>query len=285
MTQTSSNNPLSGYFRQPKIYLTLPSAGKYYPDGALELTETGELPVYAMTARDEIAFKTPDALLNGQATVDVIQSCVPNIKNAWYMPSLDLDAVLIAIRIATYGEMMDLSAKIPNIDEERTYQVDLRQVLDQLINNSFEQTITIDNLVIHLKPLTYQEFTQSALKTFEEQRVFQIVNNNNMDEEDKLAHFNRSFKKLTDLTVGMVANSISAIETQDNVVENPEYLAEFIQNADQKFYTEITKHIESQKSKFSVKPLTIKPEPEEVEAGAPESFELPIVFDQANFFA
>ena len=31
---------------------------------------------------DEITFKTPDALLNGQATVDVIQSCIPNIKDA-----------------------------------------------------------------------------------------------------------------------------------------------------------------------------------------------------------
>lgn len=73
-------NPLKKYFRQPKVYVTLPSKGEYWPDGTIEIPESGEFPIYAMTAKDELAMKTPDALLNGQATVDVIQSCVPNIK-------------------------------------------------------------------------------------------------------------------------------------------------------------------------------------------------------------
>src|SRR6056300_1054131 len=98
------------------------------------MPETGELPVYAMTAKDELTFKTPDALLNGQATVDVIQSCIPNIKNAWAMPSIDLDAVLTAIRIASIGETMDMTVTIPNTEIETTYTVDLRRVLDNFQN-------------------------------------------------------------------------------------------------------------------------------------------------------
>lgn len=284
MTQIASSNPLQSYFRQPKIYIQLPSKGKYYPPGSLEQTETGEFPVYAMTAKDEITFKTPDALLNGQATVDVIQSCVPNIKNAWHMPNLDIDAILIAIRIATYGEKMEVDAKIPTLMEDRTYEVDLRTILDSLIHHTFEDTIVVDDLVIHIKPLTYYEFTQSALKTFEEQRVFQLVNNEEMSEEEKLKKFNISFKRLTELTVGLVTNSIRQIDAGEESVTDPAYLQEFIQNADQKFYTHITEHIEDQKNKFSVKPMTVKPEPEELERGAPESFEVPIMFDQANFF-
>ena len=70
-------NPLKKHLRQPKIYIKLPSQGKYWHPNAIDFPESGELPVYAMTARDEITFKTPDALLNGQATVDVIQSCMP----------------------------------------------------------------------------------------------------------------------------------------------------------------------------------------------------------------
>jgi len=96
-------NPLANYFRQPKMYMRLPSHGQFYPEGALDTSEIDEYPVYAMTAKDELMFKTPDALMNGQATVEVIKSCIPAIKNPWQMPSLDLDAVLIAIRIATYG--------------------------------------------------------------------------------------------------------------------------------------------------------------------------------------
>jgi len=280
-----SNNPLQSHFRQPKIYLTLPSGGKFYPPGSIEMPETNELPVFAMTAKDEITFKTPDALLNGQATVDVIQSCIPNIKNAWNMPSLDLDAALIAIRIATYGEKMEINTKIPNTLEERTYEVDLRNILESLINNTFEDTIVIDDLVIYLQPLTYQQFTQSALKTFEEQRVFQLVNNDELSENEKLALFNKSFNKLTELTVGLIIASIRQIDVGTEPVTDPAHIKEFIENAEQKFYTQITEHIEKQKQKFSVKPMTVKTEQEDIDKGAPVSFEVPIMFDQSNFFA
>ena len=101
---TENTNPLGKYYRQPQIYIRLPSKGKYYGPEVFTPTETGEIPVLPMTAKDELAFKTPDAMMSGQATVDVIQSCVPNFKNAWKMVNFDTDAVLLAIRIATYGE-------------------------------------------------------------------------------------------------------------------------------------------------------------------------------------
>jgi hypothetical protein len=244
----------------------LPSGGNFYSPGSIEMPETQELPVFAMTAKDEITFKTPDALLNGQATVDVIQSCIPSIKNAWNMPSLDLDAALIAIRIATYGEKMDVNTKVPNTLEERTYEVDLRNILD-------------------LQPLTYQQFTQSALKTFEEQRVFQLVNNDELSENEKLVRFNKSFNKLTELTVGLIIASIRQIDVGTEPVTDPAHIKEFIENAEQKFYTQITEHIEKQKQKFSVKPMTVQTEQEDIDKGAPETFEVPIMFDQSNFFA
>ena len=95
-TKFNSNieqNPLRKYFRQPKVYITLPSRGNYYPDGVLNMPETNELPVFAMTAKDELIIKTPDALLNGQATVDIIKSCIPAINNPWHMPSVDLRCI------------------------------------------------------------------------------------------------------------------------------------------------------------------------------------------------
>ena len=78
--QTAPANPLKKYYRQPKQYIKLPSGYKYYPADSIEVSESGEIAVYPMTAKDELLFKTPDALLNGEATVSVIQSCVPAIK-------------------------------------------------------------------------------------------------------------------------------------------------------------------------------------------------------------
>ena len=59
-----NDNPLRRYFRQPAIYIRLPSAGKFYPPGTLDMPANNELPVLPMTAVDEIVSRTPDALFN-----------------------------------------------------------------------------------------------------------------------------------------------------------------------------------------------------------------------------
>jgi len=283
--ENKNTNPLQKYFRQPKIYLSLPSNGKYYPAGSLEISENGEYPVFPMTARDEIMIKTPDALLNGQATASVITSCIPAIKDPFNMPSMDLDACLIAIRIATYGEMMEVSIKVPVTGEDKDFDLDLRIMLDQFSNVDYNSAIQLDGMIVNLRPLTYGEFTETSRKTFDEQRIFNVINDTDMAEGDKLATFTESFKKLTDLTILTLEKSIASIEVGDDVVTDQAHIKEFIANTDQGLFESVTNHIEEQRTKFQVKPLVVDATPEEIEAGVPETYEVPVTFDQSSFFA
>ena len=99
--QMNNPNPLASYFRQAKLYTPLPSKGRFYEEGSIDWPATGEIAVFPMTAKDEMAMRTPDALLNGQSTVEVIKSCVPAIRDPWEIPSLDMDVLLISIRMAS----------------------------------------------------------------------------------------------------------------------------------------------------------------------------------------
>jgi hypothetical protein len=282
--ENKNTNPLQKYFRQPKIYLSLPSNGKYYPTGSLEISENGEYPVFPMTARDEIMIKTPDALLNGQATASVIASCIPAIKEPFKMPSMDLDACLIAIRIATYGEMMEVSIKVPVTGEDKDFDLDLRIMLDQFSNVDYNSAIQLDGMIVNLRPLTYGEFTETSRKTFDEQRIFNVINDSDIAEGDKLATFTESFKKLTDLTILTLEKSIASIEVGDDVVTDQAHIKEFIANTDKGLFESVTNHIEEQRTKFQVKPLVVDATPEEIEAGVPETYEVPVTFDQSSFF-
>lgn len=283
--QAPQGNPLQKYFRQPKIYLRLPSKGNYYPAGALQMTESGELPVFAMTAKDELLFKTPDALLNGEATVEVIKSCIPAIKNPWAMPSIDTDAVLIAIRLATYGEKLEITSRIPGSGKEKDFEVDLRVLLDQLLAFEYQPLVPInEEITVELRPTTYKEFTENALKTFEEQRIFRIATDDSIPDEQKLQAFANSFKKLTDLTINLVVNSIASIDTPDGKVIDKRYITEFFQNADKTTFDTVLKHLEAMKEKTSIKPMPVRSTPDEIAEGAPETYEIPITFDQSNFF-
>jgi hypothetical protein len=278
-------NPLQKYFRQPKIYLRLPSKGQYYPQNALDMPESGELPVYPMTAKDELQMKTPDALLNGEATVSVIKSCVPNIKDPWKMPSIDSDAILIAIRLATYGEKLDINTKVPNTGEERTFEVDLRVLLDQLADFSFEPYIEVNEFMnIEIRPSTYKEFTENTIKTFEEQRIFRLVNDNSIPDEQKLASFSQSFRRLTDLTIDVVINSIVCIDTAEGKVSNKDQIKDFFNNSDKSVFDKMMKHLEKMRDTSRIKPFKVFSNAEDIEAGAPAEYEIPITFDQSNFF-
>jgi len=283
--ENKNTNPLQKYFRQPKIYLSLPSNGKYYPAGSLEISETGEYPVFPMTARDEIMIKTPDALLNGEATVSVIKSCIPAIKEPFNMPAMDLDACLIAIRIATYGEKMDININVPVTNEEKAFDLDLRVMLDQFTNVTYDHIVQMGDLSIELKPLTYQEFTNTSKATFDEQRIFNVLNDSNVSENDKLSSFTESFRKLTDLTISTLEMSIASITMGEDVVTDRNHIKEFIANTDKGLFEKVTNHIEEQREKFQIKPLIVDATPEELEAGVPATYEVPVTFDQSNFFA
>jgi hypothetical protein len=284
-TPSVTHNPLTAFMRQPKIFIRLPSEGKFWTAGSLIQSETGEYPVYSMTAHDELTLKIPDALMNGQAVVDVIQNCVPNIKNAWEVPSIDMDVILIAIRIATYGEK--LTTPITIGEDELEYTVDLRSVMDSLMQNiSWEEHIAAnDDLTIYVKPINYKQMTQMSVQTFETQKIMQIVNNESLSEEDKIAAFKDSFTKLTNVTIGMVTASIYKIDTPQGSTDSAVFIKEFMDNVDKEIFNSVQNHLELLKEQNSVKPIIIPVTDELREKGfTGDTIEVPLTFDAASFF-
>jgi hypothetical protein len=277
-TATKKINPLAQYFRQPKLYLKLPSQGRFYPEGALDISANGEYAVYAMTAKDELMFKTPDALLTGQSTVEVIKSCVPAIVDPWRMPTLDVDAVLMAIRIATYGENMEISANCPSCEAENNYEADINKWLAMISNINYESAIQFDPLTIHIRPYTYQEITKTSLKQFEQQRIFAVINDEKMSDEEKLKLFGESFVKITELTVDIVAGCIDHIDTPDGTVDDQSMIKEFINNASKELFETISNHVTAMKSRNELKPIDAKC------TACQHEFKIPITMDQASFF-
>lgn len=282
----SQSNPLSMYMRQPKIYIRLPSGGKYWPTGSLDIPENEEYPVYSMTAKDELLLKVPDALMNGQAVVDVIQHCIPNIKNAWHVPIIDLDIILIAIRLATYGEMMNVPITVGD-SLQLDYQVDLRTIMDQLSSQvSWDPIVPIsEDLTVFVKPVDYRSITKSAIQSFETQKIIQMVNNDAISEDDKIALFQESFKKISDATLGSVSGSISKIDSNNGSTDNAEFIQEFVDNIDKEIFNKIQNHLDMLREKNAIKPMRVAVTEEMKQQGITgETIEVPVTFDPSTFF-
>lgn len=284
----NKHNPLASFMRQPKIYITLPSNGEFWPENSLKKTETGEFPVYSMTAKDELMLKVPDAVMSGQAVVDVIQHCIPNILNAWSIPSIDLDTILIAIRIATYGEKMSTPLTLEG-GIEMDYEIDLRTVLDELINQiKWESAIDINpNLTVFVKPVNYKQISESAIKTFETQKLLDLVNNERMSDEDKMKAYKESFAKLSEITIGIVQNSIYRIDTPEGSTDNPQFIKEFIENVDKDIFNKIQSHLDNLRENNTIKPKKVPVSDlmrEKGYTGTADIIEIPLIFDPSTFF-
>jgi hypothetical protein len=283
MTQ---ENPLQKYYRQPAIYINLPTKGRYYSADAYAPTATGEIPVLPMTARDELSFRTPDAMMSGQATVDVIRSCIPNVLDPWKLVNYDIDIILLALRIATYGETMDITAVVPVVNESMTQSVNLPALLDTVRSITIDDNaVTKQGFRIKFNPLTYKEITQSQLLAFEQQKTMSSVSASQMSEEEKNKRFTESFKKLTDVNWSILQDSIQQITTPDGVVvSDKEQINDFLSNCNSKIVMEIQEELGRVRNQANFKPLKFKSTEEQIKRGAPVSFDVPLTFDSSNFF-
>lgn len=283
----SEQSILSKYKRQPKIYLTLPSGGKFYAENPMEKSGSGEIPVYSMTAKDELLIKTPDALMNGEATVEVIKSCCPLISDPWQMPIIDIDAVLIAIRIATYGEQMEVNVPITGIEpvETETFTMDLRALLDGMQGKTWTTEFTLGELTFEIAPLTYKQSTDLYQGTYESQRLASIMQRDDIPDQEKMEAFKEGFKKLSAQNLELVLKHIKAIKTEDGSEANPLAIREFFDNTDKETFTQVSDFLEKNRNDWQIKPQIYKVPEEYVEKGAPEEIQVPLVFDQSNFFA
>ena len=256
--KTMENNPLKQYFRQPAIYIRLPSRGQFYKPGALDMPANEEIPVLPMTTLDEITYRTPDALFNGSAVTSVIESCVPNIKDAWAIPAMDIDTILIAIRIATYGHQMDITTSCPACTTESEYGIDLRSVIEKIGSPDYTEKLTLGDLEITFCPMSYFQMNANSMLQFEDQKMLQAMQDQDATDEQRVAQLSEVLKKITEVTTKALAQSISLITVPTAKVTDQEHISEWLANCDRATFVKIRDAIIDIKRKAEIKPLKLK---------------------------
>lgn len=273
-------NPLSKYMRQPQIYIKLPSEGEFWKEGSLDYPVNGELPVLSMSTRDELIFKSPDALMNGQGVIDVIEHCFPNINDAWETPVTDIDVLLIAIRIASYGEQMEYHSTCPSCEAINEYEIDLKSFLDKKVDmTGYLNELEYKDLKIKIKPQNYRSLNATNLDAFEQQRLMHLVNDSEISEEQKLKKFNDIFRKMTILTVRNISGIIDYILMPNgDKITNKGFIDDFVENSDRQIFDALRKHQDHINEGMPDKSVnTTCPE-------CQHTYTVPFTFDQSNFF-
>ena len=193
------NNPLLDYARKAELSVKLPSDGNWYTSDIVKLNPLKEVEVYPMLPKDELTLINPDALLSGQANIDVIKSCVPAISNPELLLYPDLNVLLLAIKAATYGDELKLEITCPHCleikeqlkdkPEEITklekenriclhpqmFTYSCREILEQISLLEKEYIIKAENgLQIYISPNTTKDKNLFNLLNFKEKSILKL---------------------------------------------------------------------------------------------------------------
>jgi hypothetical protein len=227
-------NPLEKYYRAPKIYTQLPSRMQFYAPEMVETTPNGEVAIYSMTALDQIIIRTPDALLNGDALLKVVQNCVPAIKDPINLVEPDINALLLAIRIASKGPNMTLDVVCGNCQHENHYEIDCQAILETQTPIETVNSLDIDGkLLLHVKPYNFHQRNLTLLNEIQETQAIKLLESNEqMDETAKMIELGNLVTKMATRTLEIVAKSITHITiiATGQTVSDPAHINEFVRN-------------------------------------------------------
>lgn len=101
---TQEFNPLLDFARKVECSVRLPSNGSWYDEDVISFNALNEVNIMPMLPNDEMTIVNPETLISGDSIIKVIKSCCPGIKNPAELYYPDVNAILLGIKKATYGD-------------------------------------------------------------------------------------------------------------------------------------------------------------------------------------
>ena len=237
---------LSKFYRTPKINVRLPSRSNFYSVDQVKLS------------MDELSLKNPDSLLNGDCLVNIIKSCVPEIKDPRKLLAPDIEIILLGIFFASFGPDLDFKAVCPECKTENNYQVSIRYLIDtsEAIEYPASVESVIDDnttLVTYVQPYTFETNTRHQLAAFEQNKMMQVMTDEETDSQEKLKVFGQCFDKMVNLKFENIAGCIQRIDIKEKInneiliksINSLEEIKYFIANADNNLIQPILNKIDT----------------------------------------
>lgn len=271
---------LQKYKRQPKLFVDLPSQGKWYDNTIIQDGKVESLAVFGMTAMDEILLKTPDALFSGEATAQVIKSCVPSILDPWRLVGYDIDFILIAIRIATYGENLPVQVECPSCKQTTDADVNLQNLLGLFADYKIEQSFDMGELTFIIHPITYRQTTDFTIEAYKTERQLMQLDKLNLPPEERDKNVNALLQSSAELNLRLAVAHLFAISDGNESEQNRDAIIEWMRDNDAEFYQNLRKSISDLTERWKLPKFDTACANEECQ----KTFSSKVDMDYSNFF-
>jgi hypothetical protein len=146
------------------------------------------------------------------------------------------------------------------------------------VRPDYTKTIESGDMQIFFKPMTYRDLNNNNQLQFEQQKLMQVLPDSAVSENDKMNALSDALKKITEITVHALAQSIAAIKTPTAMVTESQYIEEFLQNCDRTLFNRIRDFIIEAKSVSEMQPLRLTCQE------CNNQYEQTVTLDMSSFF-
>ena len=178
-------NPLLVRAPQPGTFVKLPSQGQFYRNPPRLVN--GEIEVRPMTGDCEIQLQNPDGLLNDESIVYVIRDCVPGIADPEEVVIPDLDAMMLALHVATYGPVMDVELACAECGANTPMKRDLTAILAGIGEIGDRPSVEVQGMKVLLRPHTLNSRRKISDFVMAAQRAAYLIGRKHEDKEKELS--------------------------------------------------------------------------------------------------
>ena len=234
-----TDNPLLDELEQQTVTVALPTLGRWYDDSVLHPdADPSSIEVGVLGIVAEHTFRDPWLLVSGQAIPKLIKSICPAISDPTKLAEIDIETILLANRLISYGEKMEIKQQCRNPDvnegskkkkvvpctHENLIVVDLQNLLtryspftDKEFNRYVMEFEELKGQVVHLQPIPYNNVIEVVRKTATNMKQYQKFSGVDieavMGDLDVLGLYEDLVSDNTQMSLYSIVHSIHHVET------------------------------------------------------------------------
>lgn len=248
----------------PSVGVALPTGGRWYADDVLaDGADPMDLSVGVLGILAEQNYRDPWLLLSGEAIPRMFKSVCPSIVKANELCDLDLEVILLASRLVSYGPKLELIhvcdnpvdkevsdpktpvgedhpvVKLP-CGQENNIEIDINEhilrygvIEDSVIDDMFVHELSILPQKVHLRPMPYHRTIEQMKEGVAQEKQMNSLSEVKIEDliidADAIGRYTRVIDMASSSAVDNIAACIHGIEQTDGqIVNGQEFIREWL---------------------------------------------------------
>jgi hypothetical protein len=232
----------------PPIEIGLPTRGIFYQPGILkDGVDPSRIAVRTLGVMDELKYRDPFLLVSGKAIAHLIHHlCGDQIEMPEEMCEIDIETILLAARLASYGSLLKVKHICTHKTEEgdaqtsceheNTVQIDLHEHILRYgpieHEERFEIVLPRVGQTVYLKPVPYRttmELMRNVMTTRKRAGEIDLNDIENVLRPDTFAKYEEILNLGSDLRIKSILDCIWAVKTRSgHLIEDPAQIGPWI---------------------------------------------------------